>query len=134
MVDITVKSTGFLIDELITTRFKVEVNPTPETIQRMQVLDRAIKQRLNNREDSIYLQVVKLQVILRQCWEAQEIIMGYNDMEFKMHHHHNHRGLKKLGQAALTAQRTNAQRNKLIREIDDILGESDVSPLGKTYT
>lgn len=134
-MDITVKSTGFLIDELITTRFKVEVNPIQETIQRMRLLDAAIRLRLNGREDMIYLQVVKLQIVLRQCWEAQEKIMKhaplYHEMYISGRYFHQ---LVELGQAAINAQTTNAERNKLIREIDILLGESIISPLEKTYS
>lgn len=133
-MDITVKSTGYLIDELITTRFKVEVNPLPETIQRMRLLDAAIRLRLNGREDDIYLPVTKLQIILRQCWEAQETIMKYKTLFDRIYVSSAQiKELTALGQAAVNAQTTNAERNKLIREIDTILGEIDVSPLHKTY-
>lgn len=132
-MDITVKSTASLIDELITTRFKVEVNPSPEIIERMRELDTAVRLRLNGKEDDIFLQVIKLQIILRQCWNAQEVLTIYKDLEFQQYIHTDHRILKKITTAALQAQKTNGERNKLIREIDDILGESSVSPLGKTY-
>lgn len=132
-MDITVKSTGFLIDELITTRFKIELNPTPDIIQRMRLLDAAVRLRLNGREDSIYLQVIKLQVILRQCWEAQEVIMKNQDIEHSPYMNDTYFQLKRLAEAAIKAQKTNAERNKLIREIDDILDESTISVLGKTY-
>ncbi len=130
---IEMKSTGFLMDELITARFKVEVNPTQETIQRMRLLDAAVRLRLNGREDDIFLQVTKLQIVSRQCWKAQEIIMEYKDMAFEMYHHNDHRDLKRVTKAAIEAQKTNGERNKLIKEIDTVLGESDVSVLGKTY-
>jgi hypothetical protein len=132
-MDITVKSTGFLIDELITTRFKVEVNPTPEIIHRMRVLDAAIRLRLNGREDDIYLPVIKLQIVLRQCWEAQEIIMKNQDISYTPYMNDNYFQLKCLAEAAVKAQKTNAARNKLIQEIDTILNEAPVSVLGKTY-
>jgi hypothetical protein len=133
-MDITQKSTGFLIDELITARFKVEVNPIPENIQRVRMLDAVIRLGLNGREDSIYLQVVKLQVVLRQCWVSQEEIMKHATLFDSTYvSDRNFQQLVDLGQAAIKAQHTNAQRNQLIREIDTILGESDVSVLGKTY-
>jgi hypothetical protein len=133
-MDITVKSTGFLIDELITTRFKIELNPTPDIIQRMRLLDAAVRLRLNGREDSIYLQVIKLQVILRQCWEAQEVVMKHMHLFDSIYVSSKDLSkLAELGQAAIQAQKTNAERNKLIREIDSILDESTISVLGKTY-
>jgi len=134
MNDITVKSTGFLIDELITTRFKVEVNPTPEIIQRMRLLDAAVRLRLNGREDDIYLQVVKLQIVLRQCWNAQEIVMKYSNIQEDPYiYAHRYNEYKALASAAVKAQQTNAERNKLVKEIDTVLGEESVSVLGKTY-
>jgi len=132
-MDITRKSTGFLIDELITARFKVEVNPTPEVIQRMRLLDAAVRLRLDGREDSIYFQVVKLQVILRQCWEAQEVIMKNQDISYTPFMNDNYFQLKRISEAAIKAQQTNAARNKLIREIDKILGEDTITSLEKTY-
>jgi hypothetical protein len=133
-MDITVKSTGFLIDELITARFKVEINPNQDNIQRMRLLDAATRIRLNGREDDIFLPVTKLQVVLRQCWNAQETIMKYAPIvgeTFITGKHYTE--LFELGKAAIQAQKTNAERNKLIREIDTILGEDNVSVLGKTY-
>src|SRR5882724_10498290 len=120
-MDITLKSTGFLIDELITTRFKVELNPTSEIIQRMRLLDAAIRLRLNGREDDIYLQVIKLQVVLRQCWEAQEVIMSFKDYTFSSYITDDIHQLQRVATYALKAQTTNAERNILIREIDTIL-------------
>lgn len=132
MNDITVKSTGFLIDELITSRFKVEVSPTPDNVHRMRLLDAAVRLRLNGREDDIYLQVVKLQLVLRQCWDAQEVMRGAK-IEHTPYLIHDFTNLEKIARAGIKAQETNAERNKLIREIDTMLGEADISPLGKTY-
>jgi hypothetical protein len=132
-MDITVKSTGFLIDELITARFKVEINPNQDNIQRMRLLDAAVRIRLNGREDDIFLPVAKLQVVLRQCWDAQEVVMKNKDIVYSPYIQDNYLQLNKLAKAAIQAQTTNAERNKLIREIDTILGEANVSVLGKTY-
>lgn len=132
-MDITIKSTGYLIDELITCRFKVEVNPTPDNVHRMRLLDAAVRLRLNGREDDIYLQVVKLQLVLRQCWNAQEIMRSFK-FEYTPYLGQNLLELEKIARAGIKAQETNAERNKLIREIDTMLGEADISPLGKTYT
>ncbi len=133
MPDITIKSTGFLIDELITTRFKVELNPTPENIQRMRLLDAAIRLRLNGREDDIYLQVTKLQVVLRQCWDAQEVMRGAKLPDYTPYLADGMLELRKIASAGIKAQETNAIRNRIIREIDEILGELDISPTEKTY-
>lgn len=54
-----------------------------------------------------------------KCWHAQEAVMGEADSD-------------KMAKAAKMAQITNVRRNKLIRAIDDRLGETN-TPLGKTY-
>ena len=75
-MDISKKSIGVLIDELITTDLK--------------------------------------------CWFAQEkLLAGKDDHE--------------VAEAARDAQALNARRNQLIRAIDDMLGQGNVSPLGKSY-
>jgi hypothetical protein len=76
MGDITQKTVGTLIDELITTDLK--------------------------------------------CWFAQEDVMKETDPI-------------KIAAAAKKAQETNARRNALIRAIDERLGESGNTQLGKTY-
>ena len=55
-----------------------------------------------------------------KCWFAQEAVMNGGDDA-------------KVAEAAKMAQITNARRNKLIRAIDDRLGESDNTQLSKTY-
>jgi hypothetical protein len=134
-MDITQKSTGYLIDEWITTTFKVEVNPTQENMNRMRALDTAIQKRLNGRQDDIYWQVVKLRVVLRQCWEAQEIVRDNEDIREPDRNDSVFTINKwiETAKAGIKAMTTNRERNKLIREIDDILGEVDYTPLNKTY-
>jgi hypothetical protein len=134
-MDITQKSTGYLIDEWITTTFKVEVNPTQENMNRMRALDTAIQKRLNGRQDDIYWQVVKLRVVLRQCWEAQEIVRDNEDIREPDRNDSVFTINKwiETAKAGIKAMTTNRERNKLIREIDDILGESEYTPLDKTY-
>jgi uncharacterized protein YpiB (UPF0302 family) len=41
--------------------------------------------------------------------------------------------IKQVAEAAIIAQKTNGERNKLIRAIDEILEEADITPQGKTY-
>jgi len=133
MSSITVKSTGTLIDELITTHFKIEVNPSTENIQRALLLETAIRIRLDGNEEQIALQVIKLRTVLRECWNSQEVVMQYKDLRISDNLSASAMvDWIRVGQAGLTAQRTNAVRNKIIREIDTILGE-DTTPLGKTY-
>jgi hypothetical protein len=134
VMTIRYKTTGQLIDELITTRFKVEINPSEENVTRMNALDEEIKQAITGKEDSIYWQVVKLRVVLRQCWDAQEIVKN----ESMIIHQESLsiaylNKLLRLAEAGVMAMTTNRTRNKLVREIDEILGESSATPLTKTY-
>lgn len=134
-MDITQKSTGYLLDEWITTTFKVEVNPTQENMNRMRALDIAIQKRLNGHQDDIYWQVIKLRIVLRQCWDAQEIIRANEDIKLP-DRYDNVFTLNKwieTAKAGIKAMTTNRERNKLIREIDEILGEVENTPLFKTY-
>ncbi len=55
-----------------------------------------------------------------KCWFAQEVVMSSKDD-------------KEIATAAKRAQLMNGRRNALIRAIDERLGESDISPTGKTY-
>lgn len=55
-----------------------------------------------------------------KCWFAQEDVMTGGDDA-------------KVAEAAKMAQITNARRNKLIRAIDERLGESGNTQLTKTY-
>lgn len=133
-MNVEYKSTGTLIDEWITTTFKVEVNPTNENLDRLRALDMTIQKRLGDRADDVYWQVIKLRVVLRQCWEAQEIVKANEDLKLPDRYDNVFTINKwiETAKAGIKAMTTNRERNKLIREIDQILGE-DNTPLSKTY-
>ena len=132
MERLELKSTGALIDEYITSVFKFDNNPTEENTERFNNLARVVNARVreNHSWSSIALQYVQLWEALEQCWEAQETLS-------------KHKGLDCLtatlvelidvAEAGLEAQRTNAIRCKLVREIDEKLGENDRTYLEKTY-
>lgn len=130
-VDITRKSTGFLIDEWITSDFKVEVKPTPENIKRRSLLKQAIDDRVEGRYDLIETLITELRLILRSCWNAQEVVMSGKTLINAPYVAENQ--WMKIAIAGITAQQTNVQRNNVIREIDEILGEYDTTVLTKTY-
>ena len=56
-----------------------------------------------------------------KCWFAQEDIMNQELPE-----------TVRL-EAAIRAQQMNARRNALIRKIDELLGQGELSPTSKTY-
>lgn len=123
MNDITVKSTGFLIDELITAKFKMAVDPNPVNIDRVSALVASIAYRLEGTGNKILLYVIDLIYVSKLCWDAQQEIYELSaDKEIYY---------IEIALAGIQAQKTNAQRNKLIRQIDEVLGEATV--LGKTY-
>lgn len=124
---IEIKSLGFLIDEAITAEFKLEVAEDKAPVEnRIEQLKTAIARRIFNLDLSdeeyreIQEQVEELRKVLRACWDAQEIV--------RFSHTHTQRNVAKAG---ITAQDTNATRNKIIRMIDHIAKEESV--LSKTY-
>jgi uncharacterized transporter YbjL len=130
-MDLSYKSTGTLIDESITAELKVLSNASPENIERMANLQNLINNRVD--QESWYrinIHATRLRTELKLCWDAQEIVMKYknknvDDLSLEE--------LQELSNAALYAQRTNAERCRLVREIDKALGESDRTYLEKTY-
>ena len=134
-MDIATKSTGQLIDEWITTQFKLEVKPNAETINRHGDLEAIIIKRVGDRMELIDHHIQKLRIVLRQCWNAQETVMKYHKLKIpdRLDSWVTMNDWITLGQAGITAQKTNAQRNAIIRDIDTILLESSITPLDKTY-
>lgn len=120
---IEIKSIGFLIDEYITTMFKDKVGVKGAT-SRAADLCNAIDSRLlatNWRSDGV---VLELHDISQRCWDAQDRVMNPS------------LSYAEVAKAARDAQATNAQRNTLIREIDEkfeIGYPGLVTPLEKTY-
>lgn len=55
-----------------------------------------------------------------KCFMQQEVVTHSDDTV-------------EIATAAVLAQQLNARRNQLIRAIDKLLGDSDVSPTAKTY-
>lgn len=123
------KSTGMLLDERITTGFKAEFLQSDEIDQRIIDLDVAIDERIGDRWKLINRTLVQLEHQLRKCWVAQEevriIKLTDDSREFDE--------LWRLAFAGKEAQRTNAERNRLIRQLDELLGEGAIKPLVKTY-
>lgn len=122
-MDIRHKSGGFIIDEYITSIFKRRASDNEQTRKRFEELNELVlkkygKQLLLN--GSLYNYYNLLYQTSLLCWNAQEIVMRSEDKEEVYH-------------AAKEAQRTNAERNRWIREIDKVLGEELITPLEKTY-
>jgi len=138
-MDITVKSTGFLIDEWITACFKRDATHSYESIIRYELLSAALNKRLEGyyqneaQWKTLHDLINALRAQSRLCWNAQEEIMGFNEFTFSPYLVNDLSKLERFCEAAVTAQKTNARRNKIIRQIDRFLGEADIMPLEKTY-
>lgn len=137
-MDITKKSIGMLIDEYLTTLMKIEVNPSQENISRAKLLESVIRPILHQNNEDVLENIAELtdqlRVVLRECWNSQEIVMNnqnlrYPDQITSM----TMIPFFRVYEAAINAQKTNAARNKLIREIDRILGNGNITALEKTY-
>lgn len=109
-----------LIDELLTARMKIIINPTDENTSRAVHLEAAIAARTKAASTDISPLIAQLRDVLKECWDAQEIVFT-SDNVYTVYH------------AAKVAQQTNALRNTIIRQIDTLLGEHHITPLEKTY-
>jgi hypothetical protein len=124
-MSVELKSTGTLIDEFITTTLKIDhFGKDTALIERLDKLDTAIAKRVSRHPKSKYpamsLMVLELRSVLKKCWDAQELVMkGFDNQTVAM--------------AAQEAQRLNAERNKLIRKIDEELNEAQYTQLEKSY-
>ena len=107
-----------LVDELITAEFKYAVNPTEELGLKISLLFDEINKVVKG-NDSIVRLTDELQTWSKKCWDAQEVVMNSSKND-------------EVAMAARIAQRSNAKRNKLIRQIDELLGETN-TVLEKTY-
>lgn len=124
------KTRGMLIDEMLTAGIKVVESPSEENNARFNELCDLVTQLISQEEfDKIDPLRKQLGDELSNCWDAQECVMQYRGADLAQL---SYAELQELGTAALFAQVTNGRRNKLIREIDAILGDSD-TPLKKTY-
>lgn len=126
-MSIELKSTGFLIDEILTTELKMKHFGKDAVQERYKMLDDAIRRRLSRHIDvdklhTLSILTLNLKRVNENCWDAQEEVMN-NDLTTPL----------VVAMAAKLAQALNAQRNSLIREIDDLLDESQYSQLGKSY-
>lgn len=72
------------------------------------------------RNKSVGVLVDELITTSMKCWAAQErLLSGADDHE--------------VAEAARDAQQLNARRNRLIRAIDEALGQDSITVTGKSY-
>lgn len=126
-MSIELKSTASLIDELCITELKMVHFGKDKLQERYEMLDAAISRRLKRHTDAdklhtLSILTLNLKHINGKCWDAQEEVMKGDLTEPLV-----------VAMAAKQAQNLNAVRNNVIREIDDLLGESQYSQLEKSY-
>lgn len=121
---IEIKSIGFLIDEWITAQFKVSAGAM-DARERRDNLHEAIDARLSDIDWQSDDDVLKLRGVSNKCWYAQEKIMEADMSDW--------RSFCGVARAARIAQKTNGQRNVLIKKLDRRFGDKGISPLEKTY-
>lgn len=131
--DITVKTTSFLVDEMITCEFKAKVG-NEEARHRRHKLGNIVMSRLGERaldpefNRAFWNLEKKLRAVLKDCWDAQEVVgkyWGRNEAELSLDETYE------LACAGLEAQRTNKERSILMREMDLLLEE--LPTLEKSY-
>ncbi len=143
-MNVEYKSTGVLMDEMFTADLKLEHWPDDEAVAlRRHALGNAVQLRLLkhsqldnwNHLSEVWAVARELKDTLRKCWNAQEEVMRYTGYSSKdLESHIGHDNLVILAEAAIEAQITNSERNRLIRKIDELLQDGDNAPLRKTYS
>lgn len=127
MIDVTVKTTGYLIGEYITIRLKAKYAKSEEQRKeaedRIELLANALDKRISEKDfdwheyNTLYDNLYKA---LYECWNAQEIVMdSLNPQE--------------VYTAAKTTLIKNKERNIAIRALDQFFGDEYYSHLEKTY-
>jgi len=119
---ISEKSTGQLVDELVTNAFKTTFAlDTGASDSEFETRYQSLRQALQDRLDiGVASAVHDLCIISFATWTAQEVVMTSHDDTA-------------VAMAARQAQQMNARRTALIREIDRLLGESNITITTKTY-
>lgn len=136
MHDLEIKSTGTLADELYTTELKIAAG-NDEAKERRHILGNIIMGRMGSliQEDiTKYRQfnqlMTQLKAVLQECWNFQEIVAS---LALEDEWGQIGENIHKVAYAGKGAQRTNAERNRLIRALDELLGEIERTQLSKTY-
>jgi len=140
MLPIEIKSTGTLVDEMITAEFKIDAG-NEAAKDRRHALGNAVQGRTLSlvKDMPRYREFMKLieelRVVLKECWDAQQAVHGTPIVNYsgEMSEDELMGNIIAVAKAGRKAQETNAQRNIIIRRIDDVLQEASNSQLEKTY-
>lgn len=140
MHPLEIKTTATLLDEMITTEFKIAAG-NKEASNRRHQLGNIITSRMGTRLIDINFTrqfwplEKQLRKVLRECWEAQETVHATNIENYsgELTEEQLFDNILSVAKAGVTAQRTNAERNSIIRQLDELLEESQAMTLEKTY-
>lgn len=116
-MSIEIKTTGMLLDELITNTLKL-YHPKGGDHDRQAALIHILRQRGIDVE--LVDHIIRLAVVDSCCWFAQETVMSEDIAD-------------KVARAAKDAQYFNAQRNTYMRAIDEVTGYTEDTVTEKTY-
>lgn len=112
---------GFVARELMTDIvFAGVYGDRDPRIEQMQRHVQEFTERIGPSKPVLPLRIWQLCCVSKQTWLAQEHVMGDSDDTT-------------VASAARTAQQCNARRTDMIRQIDQILGEAEVTITTKTY-
>lgn len=124
-MDISQKTVGFLIDELITTRIKISLEKDLDKLQGLAIrgtdLSTAIDRQLGLRDLGDAIERLIMADI--DCFFEQEKLFKCDKDGDKVG----------AGEAAMNVQHLNAARNNWMRTIDSILGLGEYTVTDKTY-
>lgn len=129
-MSIELKSTASLIDELIVCELKMKHFGKDMLQERYEMLDAAVTKRLSRHTDidklhTLAILTLNLKQTNMKCWNAQEVVMKHPTLDVNV--------AWVVAKAAIQAQKLNAIRNSLIREMDELLGENQYTQLEKSY-
>jgi ABC-type thiamine transport system ATPase subunit len=128
-MDITRKTTGYLIGELVThtikSKYALTEGQRESAKERIFLLEEAIgdalqKSGLSGNNPILRHHMDLLEKACKECWDAQEIVMTSNNID-------------EVYRAAKTTLITNRQRNIQMRALDALFGEKFFAVLEKSY-
>ena len=135
---IGIKSTGTIINELITTGLKIQnIGPKEEFLNRQKDLIEELGERYKN-----YILVESLTIeltdVLSELWREQEVLYQNIHLLDKMtlatmSIPDDFERLEECGIAGLKSLKLNKKRSDLIRRIDKMLGEESSTVLEKSW-
>lgn len=133
-MDIAIKSTGTLIDEMLTADMKIQAGNS-QAIERRHQLGTVVSVRLakialdKEKNRAMWKLITELTSVLKDCWDAQEVFRKFGDDV----NYWSTDDIFEMACAGKDAQTYNNQRNKLIRKIDELIGETEFTQLEKSY-